>query len=284
MELRFKINAQIYIDSWTNNSGYTTILYPLSPVYQYNTLNISCAILIDGVELLFQTILISINLFEMPRIVSLGLPQQINNLDTNETTCFKFQIEYPSIGFHWYVSIPSNFEPLSSRIQTETKNITANISPGYISWTRDIENMSINNDILIIEIFKPVPSYEVNLNKNSIILDLHFQTNLIPFIGVEIQFKLMTEWLKFDTWNLYLNGIDVSEECELEFIDNTLYFKIYSSDQITLLNYQLKGTKTALIQISSSTIVLGIGTLLLTIVSIILLKRRKSNLSLDIQM
>ncbi|MBN1328553.1 MAG: hypothetical protein JXA54_03675 [Candidatus Heimdallarchaeota archaeon] len=284
MGLRFKINAVLYLDSWTNNSGSITILYPLSPVYQFSTLNISCAIIINNIEFLTETISIVINLFDLPRIVSLNEPNQTYYFDTNETTSFSFQIQYPSIGSHWYVNIPTNYLPIRAVVQTSTNNFTANISPGYISWVREIEETQFNTDILIIEISKPKPVYEVNLYKNSIVIDLHFQTNMIPFNGVQVLFLLETEWLKFDKWNLYFNNIDVSNQCELEFLNNQLYFKIFSSDQITLLNYQLKGSKTALIQISSSTIILGIGTLILTIVSTILLRKKKTNLSLDIQM
>ena len=110
-----------------------------------------------------------------------------------------------------------------------------------------------------------------------------YALELCRFENGTIWLALGNDWLKFDKWNLYLNGIDVSEECELELKNDKICFKIFSSNQVTLLDYQLEGSKTALIQISSSTIILGIGTLILTIVSAILLKKRKTNLSLDIQ-
>ncbi|MHA1213083.1 MAG: hypothetical protein ACTSSH_11540, partial [Candidatus Heimdallarchaeota archaeon] len=284
MELRFRVNDIPFLDTWTNNSGYATMLYYLTPIYSYNTLNISCSVIVDEVEFLTETKLISIDLFDLPRAAEVGAPYHTNYIETNDTTSFSFQITYTSIGLNWYVNTPVNFNPISAIVTTDSANLTAVISPvGVITWVREITNTTTGYDLLTLEIMKPQPNCQIDIDKNSISIEISIITNTIPYDGIEIKLNRESDWLKFNQWNLYLNGDIVTEECELEINDNYISFKISSSDQISILTYNLEGIKSSLIQISPSTIILGLGLLVLTIISSILLAKRKSNVSLDIQ-
>ena len=164
-------------------------------------------------------------------------------------------------------------------------NITADIKPiDIITWSRDVSNISADFDILLLETRKPVPTYKVETIKSEIIIEISLNTNNLLYDGLEISLERKNDWLNYAEWELYQNDIIITEESELEITDNYFKFKIYSSGNSSSIIFHLKGIRSNLIQMDSTTIILGIGTIALTVVSTILLFKKKSTVSLDVQL
>ncbi|MGC9777996.1 MAG: hypothetical protein HZR80_01985 [Candidatus Heimdallarchaeota archaeon] len=285
LEVQVEINDELYIKTWTNDSGYALAVYYISPIYSFSTLNISCSIIFDDIEYLSSEKNISINLFEAPRAVNLGSPNHLTSIRDNESVYFSFQINYPSIGKSWYIDIPVGFKPISALVVSNENNISATISPfGVITWTKEIINSSIDYDILLIEIEKPHPVYSFKPLNSELIIEITIDVNQVPYNGLEIVIHRDSDWSIYDNWNLYLNNAIVTEECNLVIEDELFTFKVYSTSEIDSITYQLKGTNQGIVQIEPSTIILGIGIAILTVTSTILLFKKKSDVSLDVQL
>ncbi|TET30306.1 MAG: hypothetical protein E3J70_04975 [Candidatus Heimdallarchaeota archaeon] len=284
VEIKFSINNNPYLETWTNSSGFASILYFISPIYQFNTLNITSYIIINEIEFLQTSKSINIELSDIPRQANLGNSIHFDS-NNNETTYFVFNIDYPTVGTNWYINIPSEYDPISAIIMTQSANITADITPiDIIIWTRDVSNISAEFDILLIETRKPIPTYKVETIKSKIIIEISLNINNLLYEGLEITLERKNDWLNYVDWELYQNDIIITEESELEITDNYFKFKIYSSGNSSSIIYHLKGSRSNLIQMDSTTIILGIGTIALTIVSTILLFKKKSAVSLDVQL
>ena len=284
VEIKFDVNNNPYLETWTNSSGFASILYFISPIYQFDTLNVTSYVIIDEIEFLQTSKSINIELSDIPRQANLGNP---NHFDTNnnETTYFVFNIDYPTIGTNWYISIPSEYDTISAIIMTQSTNITADITPiDLITWSRDVSNISADFDILLLETRKPVPTYKVETIKSEIIIEISLNINNLLYDGLEITLERKNDWLNYAEWELYQNDIIITEESELEVTDNYFKFKIYSTGNSSSIIYHLKGARSNLIQMDSTTIILGIGTIALTVVSTILLFKKKSAVSLDVQL
>jgi len=284
VEIKFDVNKNPYLETWTNSTGFASILYYISPIYQFNTLNITCYIIINEIEFLQTSKSINIELSDIPRQANPGNPNHLNS-NNNETTYFVFNIDYPTVGTTWYINIPAEYDSVSAIIMTQSTNITANIIPiDIITWSRDVSNISAEFDILLLETRKPIPTYKVETIKSEIIIEVSLNINNLPYDGLVITFERKNDWLNYAEWELYQNDIIITEESDLEITDNYFKFKIYSSGNSSSIIYQLKGTRSNLIQMDSTTIILGIGTIALTIVSTILLFKKKSAVSLDVQL
>ncbi len=284
VEIKFDINNNPYLETWTNSSGFASILYFISPIYQFNTLNISSYVIIDEIEFLQTSKSINIELSDIHRQANLGNSNHFNS-NNNETTYFVFNIDYPSVGTNWYINIQSEYDPISAIIMTQSANITANITPiDIITWTRDVSNISVEFDILLLETRKPIPTYKVVTIKSEIIIEISLNINNLLYDGLEITLERKNDWLNYAEWELYQNDIIITEESELEVTDNYFKFKIYSLGNSSSIIYHLRGSRSNLIQMDSTTIILGIGTIALTIISTILLFKKKSAVSLDVQL
>jgi hypothetical protein len=284
IEIKFSINNNPYLETWTNSSGFASILYFISPIYQFNTLNITSYIIINEIEFLQTSKSINIELSDIPRQANLGNSIHFAS-NNNETTYFVFNIDYPTVGTNWYINIPPEYNPISAIIMTQSANITADITPiDIITWTRDVSNISAEFDILLLETRKPIPTYKVETIKSEIIIEISLNINNLLYDGLEITLERKNDWLNYVEWELYQNDIIITEESELEITDNYFKFKIYSSGNSSSIIYHLKGSRSNLIQMDSTTIILGIGTIALTIVSTILLFKKKSAVSLDVQL
>ncbi|MBY8994669.1 MAG: hypothetical protein KGD59_08975 [Candidatus Heimdallarchaeota archaeon] len=284
MEIKFNVNNNSYLETWTNSTGFATMLYYISPIYQFNTLNITSYVIINEIEFLQTSKSINVELSIIPREANQGNPNHFNS-DDNESAYFIFSINYPSTGTNWYVNIPSEFDPITAIIMTQTINITAYISPiNIITWTRDVSNISADFDVLILEIAKPIPIYKVETIKSEIIIELTINIDSLPYNGLIIYFERNNDWLNYAEWELYQNDIIITEESELEITNDYFKFKIFSSGNTSSIKYQLKGIRRNIIQMDSTTIILGVGTIALTIVSTVLLFKKKSAVSLDVQL
>ena len=284
MEIKFAVNNNSYLETWTNSSGFASMLYYISPIYQFNSLNITSFVIIDEIEFLEVTSGITIELGTILREANLGNPNHFNSI-SNETTYFVFDIDYPSIGTNWYVSIPQEYNPISAAIMTQSANITATVTPvDIITWTRDVSNISADLDILILEIEKPIPTYRVETKKSEIIIEITLNINYLSYDGLEIYFKRDSEWTNYADWELYQNDVIITEDSELEIMNDYFRFKIYTTEQTDSIKYQLKGIRNNIIQLDSTTIILGVGTIMLTVISTILLFKKKSAVSLDVQL
>ncbi|MHA1121383.1 MAG: hypothetical protein ACTSPC_01050, partial [Candidatus Heimdallarchaeota archaeon] len=239
---------------------------------------------IDEIEFLQTSKSINIELSDIPRQANLGNSNHFNS-NNNETTYFVFNIDYPSVGTNWYINIQSEYDPISAIIMTQSANITANITPiDIITWTRDVSNISVEFDILLLETRKPIPTYKVVTIKSEIIIEISLNINNLLYDGLEITLERKNDWLNYAEWELYQNDIIITEESELEVTDNYFKFKIYSLGNSSSIIYHLRGSRSNLIQMDSTTIILGIGTIALTIISTVLLFKKKSAVSLDVQL
>lgn len=284
VEIKFDINNNPYLETWTNSSGFASILYFISPIYQFSTLNITSYVIINEIEFLQTSKIINVELSDIPRQANLGNSNHFDS-NNNETTYFVFNIDYPAVGTNWYINIPSEYDPISAIIMTQSANITADITPiDIITWSRDVSNISADFDILLLETRKPVPTYKVETIKSEIIIEISLNINNLLYDGLEITLERKNDWLNYAEWELYQNDIIITEESELEITDNYFKFKIYSSGNSSSIIFHLKGIRSNLIQMDSTTIILGIGTIALTVVSTILLFKKKSAVSLDVQL
>ncbi|NHJ41042.1 MAG: hypothetical protein FK731_13505 [Asgard group archaeon] len=283
IEVRFEVNNELLSDTWTNLTGYAKITYQISPIYQLDNLNVSCSIVINEIPLIQVEKTIKIEISEIPQEAQINSLVQNFLKETNETLFFNFTIIYPSFGKNWYISIPTGFNPIAVSIITETDVILAEIVDNIIVWRREINTTISTNDILEIETLRPQITTIPESKNNEISITITVHTNYIPYKNLKIQITRNQDWQVFNQWNLYLNEELVTEKHGLLVTSDYIIFQLNNTQQAAYLVFQLIGTKSSLIQISTSTVILGTGTLILTICSIILLLKKKSDISLDIQ-
>lgn len=279
-KIRFNINDQLYVESWTNISGIAHTLYYLSPEYAENTLNVSCNVIINDLKYLTKNHTINIDLLSTPKNPILGAPEQIG---TNEDSVyFTFLINYTSLGQNWYVRLPNGFEPIDAMILSTPINISASISPlGYITWSKLITEYS--NDILLVELEKPDNTLTINENDSSIVIEIKIVTNFVPYNGLEFIINRNTGWSNYVNWDLYINETKVTSEYNLEVTTENIKFNLYSTNLQEEITFQLKGSQIKLVELTPSTIIFGVGISILTVISTIILFKRKSKVSFDIQ-
>jgi hypothetical protein len=283
VKTRFEVNGNLLSDSWTNITGFSKITYQISPIYQLNNLNVSCSIILSEFPFLTTLKTINITISEIPQEVQLNSLVQNIGKETNETLFFNYTIIYPSFGKNWYITVPIGFNPLAIKIITETDIILANIIGDIITWQREINTTLLENDILEIETYRPQITTTPTIQHSEISIDITITTNHIPYKNLEVKIPFDAQWLIFDQWSLYLNGELVTDQCNLVISSDYIIFYLNNTQQVAYMTYQLIGIKSDFIQISPATIILGIGTLILTCISVILLLKKKTNVSLDVQ-
>ncbi|MHA1503662.1 MAG: hypothetical protein ACTSPT_00570 [Candidatus Heimdallarchaeota archaeon] len=280
----FRINNQLNSETWTNLSGYAITYYSIPISYEFDNLNISCSILIDDIEYYSIKKTILIEIFDLDRLVQLENPIHLNTIAQEDSNYLYFSIRYPSIGEKWFAYTPDDFTAKSAKIVSDLGNLTTVISPtGNIYWDKIVSNSSIETDYLLLEIDLVEPPIEVILNNEEINIEIRIITNYIPFNGLPIKVSLQNEWSSFNKWDLSLNGTLVNEEFNLEIKPEYITFNLYSSENTEEVILNLLGSKGSLISIAPSTIILGVGILILTVISTILLTKRKPNTTPDIQ-
>ncbi len=284
LDLKFEVNNQFLLQTVTNETGSVTIFYQVPSDYVYSTLNVSCFVFMNETELLISSKVILIELYDISRTVILDSPIQLDLYSNMNSTFFNFRITYPSIGEKWQVNIPNGFTPKSALILTSTGNITANISlGGLITWGRLIFDQNSSADILLLENPIPEPILDITKGKNSISIEITIQTNSIPYNGLKISIYKSNDWLNVDSWKLFSNDDDITQSHQLTITETNINFKIDSSNEQSLI-FILVGSIETIVSITPSTIILGIGIASLTIASTFLLFKKKSNVSLDIQL
>ncbi|NHJ03398.1 MAG: hypothetical protein EAX90_01125 [Candidatus Heimdallarchaeota archaeon] len=284
VNLRFKINNQLFIQTYTNESGYSEILYQIPISYALNNINISCSIMMNDDEVIKNSKNIIIDLTNVLRQATSETPIHLSNIYSNDSTFFKIPIIYPYFGENWQIDLQDGFNPISAIIIAEERNISANISPQKsITWIRSVTEINLKTDFILIETTLPEIIYDTSTSNNEILIEITIETNHLPYNGLELVLPREDSWLNYKDWMLYQNNSDLTQFSELLISENQIKFKIYSTNSLSELTYQLKGKFEGLVQITPSTIILGVGTITLTIISTILLIRKKSNVSLDIQ-
>ncbi|NHJ47698.1 MAG: hypothetical protein FK733_07920 [Asgard group archaeon] len=283
VKVRFEINGSPLSDTWTNITGFSELTYPVSPVYIYPTINVSCSIIINEISCLTRNKTIDITISELPQAAQLNSIVYNSNKGTNDTSFFNYTIDYPVFGKNWYVNIPTGMNIVNAMIIAESSIIQANIIDNYITWEREINSTLAEDDILELEIFKPQLTLSPDIQRNSLSIDIVISTNNLPYENLVINITRDIQWESFDQWELNYNGVSITEKSSLAITSSSITFHINSTIQDTVLTYQLTGAKSNFIQMSPTTVILGVGILVLTIVSIVLLLKKKSNVSLDIQ-
>ncbi|HUU79698.1 MAG TPA: hypothetical protein VMX55_15265 [candidate division Zixibacteria bacterium] len=282
--LRFKINNQLFMQTYTNESGYSEVLYQIPISYALNNINISCSIMMNNDEIIKISRNVIIDLTNVLRKATSETPIHLSNIYSNDSAFFKIPIIYPYFGENWQIDLQDGFNPISAILITEKGNISADISPQKsIIWIRSVTEMNLNTDFILIETTLPEIIYEASTSNNEILIEITIKTNHLPYNGLEIVLLREDSWLNYKDWVLYQNNSDLTQFSELLISENQIKFKIYSTNSLNELNYQLKAKFEGLVQITPSTIILGVGTITLTIISTILLIKKKSNVSLDIQ-
>lgn len=282
-KVRFAVNKELLSDTWTNITGFVKITYQISPIYQLNNLNVSCSVIVNEIPFLTIDKTINIAISEIPQEVQINSLVQNTAKETNDTSFFNYTITYPVFGKNWYITIPTGFNPIAVRIITETDIILAEIIDSIIIWQREINTTILKNDIMEIETLKPQITTIHEIQKNEVSVTVTILTNYIPYKNLEIKIVRNAQWLVYDQWNLYLDGELVTEKCSLTVTSDYIIFRLNNTQQVAYMTFQLMGIKSSLIQISPTTVILGVGILILTVFSIILLLKKKSNVSLDIQ-
>ncbi|MHA1461472.1 MAG: hypothetical protein ACTSQ0_00130 [Candidatus Heimdallarchaeota archaeon] len=284
LDIKFEVNNQFLLQTTTNETGSVTIYYQIPSNYVYPTLNISCIVLMNETELLISSKEIFVELYDISRTVTLGSPTHFDSYSKMNSTFFNFCITYPSIGEKWQTSIPNGFTPKSAIILTSTGNITANISPGgLITWERLISDQNYSSDILLLENPIPEPLLDITQNKTSISIEITIQINSIPYNGLDISITKSSDWSSINNWKLFSKDIDISQSHQLQVTETSIDFKVDSSNEISIV-FMLVGSIESIVSITPSTIILGVGIVSLTIASTFLLFKKKSNVSLDIQL
>lgn len=284
LDLKFEVNNQFLLQTITNETGSVTIYYQIPSNYVYSTLNISCIVFMNETELLISSKVILIELYDISRTVLLDSPTHLDFYSKMNSTFFSFCITYPSIGEKWQVDIPNGFTPKSALILTSTGNITANISlGGLITWERLICDQNSTTDILLLENPIPEPILDITESKTSLSIEITIQTNSIPYNGLEISINKSNDWSNIDSWRLFLKDSDVSQSHQLIVTETNIKFKVDSNNEQSII-FTLIGSIETIVSITPSTIILGIGIVSLTIASTFLLFKKKSNVSLDIQL
>ncbi|MHA1124458.1 MAG: hypothetical protein ACTSO7_01710 [Candidatus Heimdallarchaeota archaeon] len=280
----FRINNQLNSETWTNLSGYAKAFYPIPISYEYDNLNVSCSISINDFEYYFTKKMIIIEIFDIDRLVQLENPTHLSELNQDDSSYLYFSIRYPSIGEKWFANTPIGLTAKSAKIVSDIGNISAIISPtGNIYWNKVVSNSSIITDYLLLEIDIIEPVIEVDLNNEEVNIEIRIITDNIPFDGLPVKISLETDWNSFNKWDLYLNGSLVNDDFNLEISTNFITFNLYSTINTEEMILQLTGSKVSLISIAPSTIILGIGIVVLTVVSTILLSKKKTEAIPDIQ-
>ncbi len=284
LPLKFEVNNQFLLQTITNETGSVTIFYQIPSNYIYPTLNISCFVFMNETELLISSKVILVELYNISRAVILDSPIHLDLYSNTNSTFFNFYITYPSIGEKWQVNIPNGFTPKSALILTSNGNITAKISlGGLITWERLVYDQNSTNDILLLENPKPEPILDIVKSRSSISIEVTIETNSIPYNNLEISIYKSNDWSNIDGWSLFLNDKNVSQSHQLKATETYIKFKVDSSNEQSLI-FILIGSIETIVSITPSTIILGIGIVSLTVASTFLLFKKKSNVSLDIQL
>jgi hypothetical protein len=258
--------------------------YSIPISYDFDNLNISCSIYINEIEYYLIKKSVLIEIFDLDRLVQLENPIHLNAITQEDSNYLFFSIRYPSIGEKWFAYTPDGFTAKSAKIICDLGNLTTVISPtGNIYWDKIITNSSIITDYLLIEIDSVEPPIIVDLNKDEINIEITIITNYISFNGLPVIISLENEWSNFNKWNLYLNGTLVNDEFNLKINSDYITFNLYSTENTKEVILTLSGSKGSLISISPSTIILGVGILILTVISTVLLSKRKTNTIPDVQ-
>jgi hypothetical protein len=281
-KIRFLVNEEPLSETWTNSSGYAEVTYPLSPIYSFETLNISSSILIDEIPFLTRNKVITIAITDTPQVAQLESIIQNTNKINNITSFFNYTITYPVFGKNWYVQIPSGLNISEAKIYTDSTQISVNKIDNYLTWVREVNTSLTKQDILELEIYKPEQFTTPTIKNNKLSINIIITTNNLPYQNLEIKITRDSQWEAFDQWNLYHNDILITDSADLIVTTEYITFKINSTQQDTTITYNLEATKSNLIEISPATVILGIGTLAITVISIVLLFKKKSNVSLDI--
>ncbi len=281
IKVRFKINNNLVLETWSNDSGFAVMYYFLAPDYLFTTLNLSSSVIIDETEYLASNTTIIIDLSSAPRRALLSKPVQVHA--NNDTVLFKFQISYPTIGNTWYINTPIGFNPTSAFVQSATKNLSVTISEfGVILWNKEVTNSTMENDLLFLEIPSPQPQISLKNEKQSFSITIEIITNGVPYTGLEVKIPRTSESLNFIKWDLFLNESLVTTSCDLKINNDFFSFKITSTEEVYQLTFKLIGSKLPLNGVPFTSIFLGLGILLLTSVSIFLLVKRKKDNTFDI--
>ena len=138
-------------------------------------------------------------------------------------------------------------------------------------------------DILLLENPIPEPILDITESKTSLSIEITIQTNSIPYNGLEISINKSNDWSNIDSWRLFLKDSDVSQSHQLKVTETNIKFKVDSNNEQSII-FTLIGSIETIVSITPSTIILGIGIVSLTIASTFLLFKKKSNVSLDIQL
>jgi hypothetical protein len=278
------INEEQIAQKITNNSGFVSTAYFLTKSYAYHNLNVSCEILIGEEINIKRAQTIDVQLFEIERTVELGPPtQSVQNLQYNEVI-FSFEIIYPSIGEKWRAKIPSNYNPKTAYFSNGNDNISLVVtSSNTIIWDRKIQTLEDINDFLLLVIPTPEPYYNFKITKRELKINITLETSKIPFKNLSISIPKDKEWNNFEDWQLLHNGNLITESNKFQNNDDNLTFFYDFSINDNLVSFQLMGTRRSLISFSPSVILFGVGLLILTIISTILVIKKRSHVSLDIQ-
>jgi len=281
IKVGFKVNGELFLETWSNESGFALMYYFVPLDYSYLTLNLSSSVLIGTTEFLTSTISVVIDLSSVPRLALLSEP--IQKTSSNTSVLFNFEISYPSIGNNWYVNVPFGFNPSSAIIQFKTGNISAFISPfGIITWNREITNFTVEHDLLLLEIPVPSPKIVSTVEKQTFSIEISIDTNGVPFSDLEITIPRSADSLQYAKWDLFLNGSLVTTLYKLKVTQEFFTFRINSSKDTSHLTFMLVGSRLLFNQIPFASIFLGLGILILTGISVLLLVKRRRNPSLDI--
>jgi hypothetical protein len=265
----------------TNASGYATVSHIIPFDYAYDTINVSCSCNIGELEINSNKEIITIEIYDLERSVNLGPAEHIDSRD--ELSWFAFNIAYPSIGEKWKVEIPNGFNPISGNVVTETNNVSIIISPtGFIFWERIVPSTQIV-DQLVLVLEYPARNFNTQVSSTTIAIEVSVYVANVPYNGLEIIVDQQDDWKYFNNWELYQNGTKVTKDCQLDVSSSYIRFKIYSTTQAVLLQFEIRGIRESLVEIAPTTILLGVGIVALTTVSTFLLFKKRSKASLEIQ-
>lgn len=280
----FRINNQLNSETWTNISGYAKMYYFIPISYEFDNLNVSCSILIDDTEYFMIKKTIIIEIFDIDRLVHLENPIHLSTITYDDSNYLYFSIRYPSIGEKWFAETPEGLTANSAIIVADIGNITTVVSPsGNIYWDKIVSNSSIITDYLLLEIDAINPTIEVDLNNEIVNIEIRIATSNIPFEGIPVKILLENDWNSFNKWDLYSNGSLVNDVFNLEIKSDYISFNLFSTENTEEVTLQLTGSTVSLISIAPSTIILGVGILILTVISTILLSKKKTEATPDLQ-
>ena len=282
--LKIRVNEQLLMETYTNESGISSILYQIPINYALDNINISSSVIVNENEVMKKTETITIDLADISRTALIGTPIHLDSYQKTNYVYYKIPIIYPYYGENWQVELPNAIQPNVVTVISDKINITATISDKKISWTKSVREINVNTDYLLIEAFPPEINHSINTNTKGITINIIIITNYLVFNGFEMNLNMESSWQKYDNWTLYKDNLDISSNSELLINDQQFSFKIYSTDSDNEIQLRLEGSLNSLVEITPSAIILGAGTVILTTVSTILLIKRKKPVSLDIQL